>query len=702
MRAMLWKELRENLRWAILAALALGAAEFYGLQLKQLFNYGIDTSETLCKATFLMGTTFGSAAVGLVLGLVQILPEQRRDQWAALIHRPVPRSTIYQGKVAAGLVLYFLAAGLPFAFCAWYAATPGHFAAPFVMGMIKPGVADIAGGAVFYLAAVVLALQRGPWYGARMLALLAAVAASMATHNFESFSWALVEDAVVAILLFAAGWGAITQHELLWKRPRLTRWAWLLVCLSGSTTLVLLGWGLVGLFSPPHYSYEYSQYIVDDTYRVLLVKNAAQGQRTIEDLNGQKITDPQLTSTRTFYQHVLQAGRVSPWIGKPPHGDFSPTWHPYRQNRTYVLNVASRMGGNGQEAWFYVHSQRLLVGFSEVKSRPVGFYDRGGFKLPTVTNLEPFPEPLFSSAYYVDAYDGKAFTNTKTTLYQFDLDQDRLITTLPTSSPIWGAEKVRFGTGNQADSESLVPVALTSKMEVYNWQGSLVATLPYQHDVSQWGNLQLSIKPRGEGYFLHYLPSSWLDYREQSQRPTYLDELDAQGNVLHSYTLPPLPLPRNQPRTWQQYLTESWEAPATFFGSFLYQGFGHLIGSQTMEGNLQWRLHEGHSHTLDVMKRILLASLFFASVALGLARWKQFPWKRALAWAAFVFIFNLGGLITFVLAADWPTLVRCPVCQRKRPAQEAACTHCGAAWPTPVPDGTEILQNWNEPVIAER
>jgi hypothetical protein len=80
--------------------------------------------------------------VGFLLGLIQILPELKRDRWAALLHRPVSRGVILRGKVVAGLILYAVATVLPFLYFVWQAATPGHFAAPFVPGMVQPGVAD--------------------------------------------------------------------------------------------------------------------------------------------------------------------------------------------------------------------------------------------------------------------------------------------------------------------------------------------------------------------------------------------------------------------------------------------------------------------------------------------------------------------------------------------------------------------------------
>lgn len=92
MKALIWKELRENIGWALLAMLALGAAEFYGLHhTEQSPNFRFNDGITLCKKPFLMVTMFGCAAAGLALGFLQVLPELKRDRWAALLHRPVSR-----------------------------------------------------------------------------------------------------------------------------------------------------------------------------------------------------------------------------------------------------------------------------------------------------------------------------------------------------------------------------------------------------------------------------------------------------------------------------------------------------------------------------------------------------------------------------------------------------------------------------------
>lgn len=152
MSTLIWKELRENLKWAILAMLVLGGAKLYALhhtrygQLDTQFYNGM----TLAKDSFLTVTTFGCAIIGFLLGLIQIVPELPRDRWAALLHRPMPRSRILGGKILAGLLLYMIAVVPPFLFCVWQAATPGHFPSPFVPALALPGIADLCAGLVYY------------------------------------------------------------------------------------------------------------------------------------------------------------------------------------------------------------------------------------------------------------------------------------------------------------------------------------------------------------------------------------------------------------------------------------------------------------------------------------------------------------------------------------------------------------------------
>ncbi|MCH8966996.1 MAG: hypothetical protein IID43_04915, partial [Planctomycetes bacterium] len=84
MKAMIWKEIRENLKWAVLGMLGIAIAIVYSRSRSGWYSYW-EGDASLCSANFLMIMTFGSAAAGVALGLLQTLRESRRDQWAFLI-----------------------------------------------------------------------------------------------------------------------------------------------------------------------------------------------------------------------------------------------------------------------------------------------------------------------------------------------------------------------------------------------------------------------------------------------------------------------------------------------------------------------------------------------------------------------------------------------------------------------------------------
>src|SRR5262245_52258126 len=103
-----WKELRQNAGWAVLGMLITAAALYYSLQSAS------DDPRNIVDAMF-MSTVIIMPLVGLMIGLVQVIPESRGDAWAFLTHRPVHRSTLFSAKAVAGLILYIAATGIPFA-----------------------------------------------------------------------------------------------------------------------------------------------------------------------------------------------------------------------------------------------------------------------------------------------------------------------------------------------------------------------------------------------------------------------------------------------------------------------------------------------------------------------------------------------------------------------------------------------------------
>ena len=86
------------------------------------------------------------------MGLLQILPELRRDQWAFLVHRPASRTTLFFGKALPGVCLYLAATTLPLLALAAWDGLPGRSAAPFDWRFTLGGWAAILAGLPLYFA----------------------------------------------------------------------------------------------------------------------------------------------------------------------------------------------------------------------------------------------------------------------------------------------------------------------------------------------------------------------------------------------------------------------------------------------------------------------------------------------------------------------------------------------------------------------
>jgi hypothetical protein len=181
--------------------------------------------------------------------------------------------------------------------------------------------------------------------------------------------------------------------------------------------------------------------------------------------------------------------------------------------------------------------------------------------------------------------------------------------------------------------------------------------------------------------------------------PSYLEEVNAQGQTLRSFTIPPIPdLPK--PLAWDAFVARRLQSPAFFFGTMIYQKLGSELGNARLKDALSRRLGGEWRLTKEIAGWITALSVLVAVITLWWARRLHFSWRRAWAWAGLAFALNLAGLIIFRLAADWPRLVPCSACGRGRPIDRESCPHCGGDWPAYKPNGTEIFDHSAETAPA--
>jgi len=132
-------------------------------------------------------------------------------------------------------------------------------------------------------------------------------------------------------------------------------------------------------------------------------------------------------------------------------------------------------------------------------------------------------------------------------------------------------------------------------------------------------------------------------------------------------------------------------SPALFFGEMGYRKVGAMLGSTRLQNALHWQLVDGWTHTRELLVWILGLSGLFALIAFFQARKAHFAGRSVLAWTAFVFAFNLAGLIVFRLVADWPRQTTCPHCRKPRPIDRSHCPSCNSGWEPAETRGTEII-----------
>ena len=213
MKALIFKEWREHLKWVPLPGLAI--------LLMFLINKPGEPMPDVTVAFFLCltGVLFGTA-----LGFLQVFFEGHGDPRSLLFHRPLYPSRVFLAKAIAGMSLYLLALGIPFVCIETWKARPGNLLAPYHWRTSLPWLADILSGLVYYFAGMLTAQRDVRWYGSRGLALAAAFFCSFLVWVLPEFWQALLAIAIIGLLVSLAAWGSIcaaapTPRNLVSPRP---------------------------------------------------------------------------------------------------------------------------------------------------------------------------------------------------------------------------------------------------------------------------------------------------------------------------------------------------------------------------------------------------------------------------------------------------------------------------------------------------
>ncbi|MEM9657152.1 MAG: hypothetical protein AAF961_02215, partial [Planctomycetota bacterium] len=436
MKALIWKELHENLRWAVVIFIVAAAAMALIISpYSKSPNWGgiPMLTQTISLnyrglSSFLLLTTLGGAVSGLALGLLQTLPERGRDQWALLVHRPVTPETILLAKLLVGAGLYLAAWMLPLAGAIAWQLTPGHLAGPFYLPMAYPAIADVTCGLVYYLAGLTIGVRDARWFGSRCLSVGLAVCCSATVYVVPAFWQAMLAIAAFAAAMFLALWCEFTNSA---GRPANDSRRYAVFgarTVLGASLLSSLG-AIVGL--PLLLVLSTFRPVVRDWVNYLLLTDGQivrvspeESRLQVADLDGNPVErfdevgdcDANVYDESVRFSYVYDADAI-PSQRMPSSS--------YRRAASLMDTVYSR----GAVVWHYSFVERLFLAYHEERKELLGRLGSNGFSSSNEQPATPFavnPLVIARENLGVVAFDDAAF--------RLDLRRRRL-------DPLYAAEQ---------------------------------------------------------------------------------------------------------------------------------------------------------------------------------------------------------------------------------------------------------------------
>ena len=681
MKALIWKEWRENLKWVALPGLVI------------LMVFLIDSpDEPMPDVTgaYLFGLT--AAVFGAGLGFLQLFFESHGDKRSLLLHRPLSPSRIFLGKALAGVALYVLALGIPFACLECWFATPGNMPAPYHWRTGLPWLADILSGLVYYFAGMLTAQREARWYGSRGLALAGAFFCSYLVWTLPEFWQALVAIGIIGSFVGVAAWGSFSAGGAYAPQPRLAKAAVAMTFLAGLLTVSAIGKQMIGEWFDSGIEFESR---IDRQGRVLIdpIQDGVGQIGPVTDVNG--VEPPDLKGK------PMDSTTSAPFGGMETPLDWS-----YRNSGRFYIECRND-SKPGTERWFYAPAQGRLLGYDVFYHQLLGSFGPDGFTPAGRQTGERFEGELRyrSSRWQAQALEHLAFPGGVYTV-NFARRTIRALFTPPAGETVTFARSI----SDVLDRNRRWVVVSTDKsFHFLTNEGSSLVSAPRDYDCVKYGYVPLvGLLESPERSFVWYLPWRHLLLEPEQFKTAHgqLLEYDAAGRELARRTLPPVPFPAaSYAKALFGQVTPMTEA-ASLVGATRYLRSEARLQGGTRKPVLLSYL-ENSKYDIPgtspdevtpgglVPGYIALILLSAVACALGcilLARRSAFSRARSIGWAVLGFLYGWVGLVLMLVLQEWPARVACPKCRKLRVVTRDTCEHCGAAHAAPAPDGTEIFE----------
>jgi len=668
MIAMIWKELRENLKWAVLWMIPLTI----GMALAAMNEW-----DSLCSDSFIALTLCATCAGGFLLGLGQVVPERARDQWAFLMHRPLSATRIFLSKVIAGLGLYLAAMLIPLFLAAFWVSRPGRIPAPFDWRMTQAGVVLILNGTLCYFSGLIIGTRRARWYASAILPLSIAV-----FSTFDIFwvgeLWQALSIIVIGLAIVApAAWGSFTCGGQYRSQPLVARAALglTIVCgfmmISSVLEVALAYWGK----AYEQESSSWSSYTLGSEGQIVRVTQDPETRaQTVTDLEGKPAAVRPNVPT-----HALRG-----WHFNEPY---------YFAGRVFSADRYVRLipsGGPGDEhvQWYYSYREGLLLGYDTVKRELVGSIGPGGFVPAGQQPKESFEDAPLDGSLSGSNCDLLAFP---TGLYRVNLALRRLqpVFSAVPGEPITCAVRLSESWQTPYERYSLAVIS-ANRVRVLDPEGRQLFTFDLQ-----WPDHPLvyaSRMPGGERYVIWYRSLG-----RQGRAPQHVVELASDGRELRRHDLPLPAEPVPQPRWRRPILLGVLNALNPPGRSAVWVPMSFLLMREPYQGGEfgEWlrSFVRGLLHPNLFVTPMLVSGVLCAVGTWLIARRRAFEPRARRVWTAIGFLAGPAGILTLLVLRARSVRVPCSACGKPRVVTRNNCEHCGASFTRPAPDPADIFED---------
>ncbi|TWT75135.1 hypothetical protein [Allorhodopirellula solitaria] len=170
MKRLLWKELRENVRWLPIGMLVVATACWIAYPQDR-------NSSGLLAGELLMQLAIVTPLLAFALGVVQSYRDLQPGPAAYLQHRGVTASQIFLAKTQAGFMLYAVSVIVPIAILALWVGANGMDWYPMRPAQVVPSLVFCLAAFAMHPAAMMVMSRTAIWWGTRCLPLVPVAAA---------------------------------------------------------------------------------------------------------------------------------------------------------------------------------------------------------------------------------------------------------------------------------------------------------------------------------------------------------------------------------------------------------------------------------------------------------------------------------------------------------------------------------------------